>query len=231
MKNTIALFGLFLITASSCIKDEKTNSNTKETFKSATSNNKYAKVQYESPTPVKNTDVLLYPLRLAQDLESYKREVESNYWNLVFYNVISGTRDLLTSEKVLINNYQIGDSEKGPDNPPSLSDQFIYYDVTDLDDDGDKKLTPKDSRKLYLSSLYGKSFKSIIPKNYRLMSWKLDSKHNLILINLIKGFPNEESESKNEIEYFIYDLKTEKLKAVFDQKFKNDIQKLAEKVL
>lgn len=233
MKNkvSIPLLALFLIIASACTEDQKTISTIKESVgKTSTSQQE---VQYGSAIIVKNTDILIYPLSLnRKDEDSYEREVKSNQWNFIFYNVISGTRDFLTREKVIINSFQIGDSEQGAGNQPKLSDQFIYYDINDVDTDGDKKLTRKDAHKLYLSTLAGKSFIRITPKNYKLKSWKLDTKHDLILLDLIKDLNGDKkSDYQQEAEYFTYNLKTGVLNAVFDQKLKDEIKNLAKKVL
>ncbi|MFW0718824.1 hypothetical protein [Pedobacter sp. N23S346] len=229
---SIPLLGLFLIiVASACTEDQKTISTTKES--TGTTSTSQPEVQYGPAIIVKNTDVLIYPLSLnGEEEDSYEREVKSNHWNFIFYNVISGTRDFLTREKVIINSFQIGDSEKGTGNQPTLSDQFIYYDINDADTDGDKKLTRKDASKLYLSTLTGKSFIRITPKNYKLKSWTLDNKHDLILLDLIKDLNGDKkSDHQREADYFTYNLKTGVLKAVFDQKLKDEIKNLAKKVL
>lgn len=139
---------------------------------------------------------------------------------------------MLTKEKIIINHFSIGNSENSPNSKNTLSDQFIYYNITDSDYDGDKKLTPKDPEKLYLSNLQGKSFTRISPNNYNLSSWKIDEKHDLILMDLIKDSNGDkEFNEKDEVEYFVYNLKTGVLKAVFDQKIKDEIKNLAKKVL
>ncbi|GGE45060.1 hypothetical protein EV200_104527 [Pedobacter psychrotolerans] len=229
---SIALLSLLLIVvASACNEDEKTISTTKAS--AGTTNVNQPEVQYGLPIMVKNTDILMYPLSLnSKDQDSDKREVKSIHWNFIFYNVISGTKDFLTREKLIINSFQIGDSEKGTSNQPTLSDQFIYYDINDADTDGDKKLTSKDANKLYFSTLGGKSFIRITPNNYTLSGWTLDNKHDLILLNLIKNVSGDKkSNHLPEVEYFTYNLKTGILKAVFDQKLKHEIENLAKKVL
>jgi hypothetical protein len=231
MKKTISITLLsFTILASSCTEESKTIS-TDETSNIQTKSQ--PKIQYDSPIIIGKTDILLYPLRLNDgDYESYKRDVNSNHWNLIFHNVISGKSELLTKEKVIINSFNIGHSENSPNNQNTLSDQFIYYNITDSDYDGNKKLTDKDPRKLYLSNLEGKSFIRISPNNYDLSSWKIDDKHDLILMDLIKDTNGDkEFNDKDEVEYFTYNLKTGSLKAVFDKNFEDEIKKLAKKVL
>ncbi|TCD26253.1 hypothetical protein EZ456_14675 [Pedobacter psychrodurus] len=221
----------FIILASACTEESKTIS-TDETSNTPTKGQ--PKVQYDSPIIVNKTDIILYPLRLNADdnHDSYKREANVNHWNLIFYDIISGKSELLTKEKININSFNIGHSENVPNNQTTLSDQFIYYNITDSDYDGDKKLTAKDPNKLYLSKLDGKSFTRISPNNYNLNSWKIDDKHDLILMDLIKDSNGDkEFNDKDEVEYFIYNLKTRTFKAVFDQKFKDEIKNLAKKVL
>ncbi|WP_431292160.1 hypothetical protein [Pedobacter sp. P26] len=227
---TTTLLGLIIL-ASACTEDSKTISTDVTTNTQIKSQ---PKVQYGSPIIIHKTDILLYPLKLNDndDNESYKREVSTNHWNLIFYNIISGKSELLTNAKMIINSFSIGHSENPNNRQTTLSDQFIYYDITDSDNDGDKKLTPKDPKKLYLSNLQGKSFTRISPNNYDLSSWKIDDKHDLILMDLIKDSNGDkEFNDKDEVEYFVYNLKTGVLKAVFDQKIKDEIKNLAKKVL
>jgi hypothetical protein len=231
MKKVIStvLLGIIIL-ASSCTNESKSLS-TDETNNTQT--NKQLKVQYDSPILISKTDIVLYPLKLNDDdYDSYKREASANHWNLIFYNIISGKSELLTKEKMIINSFNIGHSENAPNRQATLSNQFIYYNITDSDYDGDKKLTSKDPNKLYLSNLEGKSFIRISPNNYNLSSWKIDDKHDLILMDLIKDSNGDkEFNDKDEVEYLVYNLKTRSLKAVFDQKFKDEVKNLAKNVL
>lgn len=228
MKKAISITVLsFTLLTSSCTEEAKSISTDE---KSNIQTKSQPKIQYDSPIIIGKTDIVIYPLRLnGGDYESYKRDVNSNYWNLIFHNVISGKSELLTKEKVIINSFDIGHAKN---NQNTLSDQFIYYTITDLDYDGNKKLTDKDPNKLYLSTLDGKSFIRISPNNYDLYSWKIDDKHDLILMDLIKDTnKDKEFNEKDEIEYFTYNLKTGVLKSVFDQNFKEEIENLAKRVL
>ncbi|WP_316827754.1 hypothetical protein [Pedobacter miscanthi] len=232
MKKTIstALSGIIIL-ATACNEESKTIS----TNQTSTTVTKYQpKVQYGSPIIVNKTNILLYPLKLNRndDSDSYKREANTNHWNFIFYNITSGKSELLTKERIIINSFNIGNAEKGSNHQATLSDQFIYYNITDSDYDGDQKLTSKDPHKLYLSNLEGKSFTRISPNNYNLGSWEIDDQHDLILMDLIKDVNGDkEFNEKDEVEYFIYNLKTGIIKAVFDQKFKDEVKNLAKKVL
>lgn len=231
MKNKISISLLGIVAfLSACTEENKTISTNKTNNVETKSQ---PKVIYDSPVIVNLTDMLLYPLKLSEDdNESYKRDPSISYWNIIFYNINSAKSELLTKEKIIINTFQIGNSENDRNNQPYLSDQFIYYNITDTDYDGDKKLTAKDPGKLYLSTLEGKSFMSVSPNNYDLKNWKIDDKHNLILMDLIKDSNGDkEFNEKDEVEYFIYNLKTGHLKAVFDQNLKDEIKILAKKVL
>ncbi|MNR08461.1 hypothetical protein D3C85_1246190 [compost metagenome] len=42
---------------------------------------------------------------------------------------------------------------------------------------------------------------------------------------------DKEFNGEDEVEYFVYNLKTKTLKEVFDQKFKDEVKNLAKKVL
>jgi hypothetical protein len=231
MKKVISTVILGVITLVSACTNESKSLSTDETNNTQTK--KQPKVQYDSPILISKTDIVLYPLKLNDDdYDSYKREASANYWNLIFYNIISGKSELLTKEKMIINSFNIGHSENAHNRQATLSNQFIYYNITDSDYNGDKKLTSKDPNKLYLSNLEGKSFTRISPNNYNLSSWKIDDKHDLILMDLIKDSNGDkEFNDKDEVEYLVYNLKTRSLKAVFDQKFKDEVKNLAKNVL
>lgn len=231
MKRTTSITLLsFTILVSSCTEESKTIS-MDETSNIQTKSQ--PKIQYDSPIIIAKTDILLYPLRLNDgDYQSYKRDVNPNHWNMIFHNIISGKSELLTKEKIIINTFSIGNLENRPNSQATLSDQFIYYDITDSDHDGDKKLTSNDLKKLYISNLEGKSFTRISPNNYNLRTWKIDDKHDSILMDLVKDSNGDKKfDDNDEVEYFIYNLKTGVLKAVFDKKFKDEIKILAKKVL
>ncbi|WP_231460098.1 MULTISPECIES: hypothetical protein [unclassified Pedobacter] len=183
---------------------------------------------------ISNTDIIIYPLRLNKgNYTDYSRNTGANYWNIIFNNVITGKSDLLTHKKILINHFKIGNNENQSLNRSLLSNQFIYYEITDSDSDGDKKLTSKDLNKLFISNLEGKAFTQISPKNYSVHSWKIDSDHNLILLDLIKDTNGDkEFNDKDEIEYFVYNLKTGvSAKPVFEDAFKTEVKALAKKIL
>ncbi|WP_293306992.1 hypothetical protein [Pedobacter sp. UBA5917] len=231
MKKTIsiALLGSFILIAA-CTEESKTISTGE--INSVEPKNQQ-EVQYGSPVIIKGTDFALYPLKLneSDDSDSYKREAVNNYWNMIFYNTLSGKSELLTKERLVINSFNIGNSENRSNNKNNLSDQFIYYSVTDSDNDGDKKLTTKDPHKFYISKLDGTAFTRITPYNYHLSNWKIDDQHNLIFIDLIKDSNGDKKFNEaDEVEYFVYNLKTEAFKVVFDQGLKDEVKNLAKKI-
>ncbi|TCD10600.1 hypothetical protein EZ449_09655 [Pedobacter frigidisoli] len=222
---------LLVVLISACSNDNKTISTTEK----ITSKVKYEpKIKYSSSIIIDNTDMVMYPLNLNDgDNDSYIRSAEANYWNLIFYNVNSGKSELLTYKKLIINSFKIGHNESGANSSASFSDQFIYYEIINSDYNGDKKLTGNDPKKLFISNLQGKSFHQISPKNYSIYTWKIDNKHDLILMNLIKDSNGDkEFNEKDDVEYFIYNLKAgNPAKPIFDDAFKKGLRALAKKVL
>lgn len=189
---------------------------------------------HSSSIIISSTDIIIYPLSLnKENYKDYGRNTEANYWNIIFNNVVTGKSDLLTRKKILINDFKIRNYENRPLNVNTLSDKFIYYEITDSDSDGDKKLTSKDLNKLFISNLEGKSFTQISLENYSVHSWKIDSDHNLVLMDLIKDTNGDkEFNDKDDIEYFIYNLKTgASAKPVFEDAFKTEVKTLAKKIL
>ncbi|MFC4141725.1 hypothetical protein [Pedobacter mendelii] len=225
-------FTCLIILISACNDDSKTIS-IDET--KTVEINTEPKIKYATSIIIGKNDVILYPLNLNDgEYDSYKsRSGETNYWNLIFYNVNTGKSELLTKDKLVINSFRIGNTENGPNNSATLSDSFIYYEITNSDFDADKKLTSKDPKKLFISNLEGKSFIQLSPENFSLLNWKIDVKHDLILMDLIKDDNGDkEFNEKDEVEYFIYNLKSgTAAKPILDKAFKKEVTELAKKVL
>ncbi|RZL21144.1 MAG: hypothetical protein EOO96_24460 [Pedobacter sp.] len=218
----------------SCSNQERTISTEVDNPSGTSEEPKAPKVKYSSSIIIENKDLIIYPLQLNDgQSDSYKRDGGINYWNLAFYNVISGKSELLTREKLIINSFNVSNPDKNPNQSALLTNNFIYYEVTNADFDGDKKLTSADPRTLFLSSLEGKTFVQISPENYSIQNWKLDEKHDLILMDLIKDTNGDKIfDDKDELDYFVYNLKSRApAKPVFDKAFKNEVKELAKKVL
>lgn len=232
MKQTICLSLLALTIFSLACSNTNKSISTAETVN--TESSVETQVKYSSSIIIQNNDMIIYPLNLnTEKYDSYIRGGETNYWNLVFHNVVSGKSELLTHKKLIINRFNIGASDKNPSQFSILSNSYIYYEIIDSDFDDDKKLTSKDPQKLFISNLEGKSFTQISPENYALYNWKIDTKHDLILMDLIKDTNGDKVfDEKDEVDYFVYNLKTgAPAKSVFDATFKKEVKELAEKVL
>ena len=232
MKKTISGIALAItLLTLACSNGDKTISTVESTKNEDTVD---IKMPHSSSIIISNTDIIIYPLSLNKgNYKDYSRSTEANYWNIIFNNVVTGKSDLLTRKKILINDFKIGNYENRPLNVNTLSDQFIYYEITDSDSNGDKKLTSKDLKKLFISNLEGKSFTQISPENYSVHSWKIDSDHNLLLMDLIKDTNGDkEFNDKDDIEYFVYNLKTgASAMPVFTDAFKKEVKALAKKIL
>ncbi|RZL24818.1 MULTISPECIES: hypothetical protein [Pedobacter] len=226
----ISLFALtvFLLSCSSTDKSISTEE------KASTESSFETHIKYSSSIIINSNDIIIYPLNLnTEKFESYSRGGKTNYWNLVFHNVVSGKSELLTNKKLIISKFNIGSSDQNSNQSSILSNSYIYYEVINSDFDGDKKLTSKDPHKLFISSLEGKSFTQISPENYAVYTWKIDTKHDLIFMDLIKDTNGDKVfDDKDEVDYFVYNLKTRApAKPVFDTAFKKEVKALAKKVL
>jgi len=231
MKKIISIITIgFLLSATACTKRRSTIASSENPVTEIQSK---AKIEFSTSIVISSTDVIMFPLNLnGEKYESYERGGGLSYWNIVFHNVTTGKNELLTRNKLIISNIQIGNQKKVYNQPLLLSDQFIYYEVTNADFDGDKQLTLKDPRKLFISGLDGQSFIQISPEKHSISSWKIDEKHNLILMNALRDTNNnEEFDGKDEVEYFTYNLKTATIDPVFDEAFKQKLSELAKKVL
>lgn len=229
-KPIFAITTSLLLSILSCTEKSKTIS-TDETVTTKTET--ITKIEYASPIIIDNSDIILYPLNLNHDNDnSYNsRSSGANYWNMIFYNAKSGKSELLTKEKLVINSFNIGNMENGEHVSAVFTDSLIYYEITNSDFDGDKSLTPKDPKNLFISKLDGKSFTQVSPQEYNLINWKIDVKHDLILMDLQNDLNGDKAfNEKDEIVHFIYNLKTgAAAKPVFSDVFKKEIKELAKK--
>jgi len=231
MKNIISIITIgLLLSATACTKRRSTIASSENPV---TEIHSKAKIEFSTSIVISSTDVIMFPLNLnGEKYDSYERGGGLSYWNIVFHNITTGKNELLTRNKLIISNIQIGNQKKVYNQPLLLSDRFIYYEVTNSDFDGDKQLTLKDPRKLFISGLDGRSFIQISPEKHSISSWKIDEKHDLILMNALRDTDNnEEFDGKDEVEYFTYNLKTATIDPVFDEAFKQKLSELAKKVL
>lgn len=232
MKKIISIITISIIViVTGCLK----KSNTISSIEEPEAETQYKpKIKFGSSIIVGGTDVIIFPLNLNEDkYERYNRGGSGlSYWNIVFHNITTGKNELLTRNKLIISSIQVGNQKTAHSQPLSLSDRLIYYEVTNSDFDGDKRLTLKDPRKLFISGLDGQSFTQISPENYSIYSWKIDDTHDLILMTALRDTDNnKEFDGKDEMEYFTYNLKTVNMEPVFDEAFKQKLNELAKKVL
>lgn len=193
-----------------------------------------SKISFSQSIIMDGTDTIIYPLNLNIGNDgSYDRSVGNTYWNLAFYNVISRKSELLTNKKLVINTFNVCNREHTANYPASVANQFIFYEITNDDFDGDKKLTSKDPKKLFISNLGGKFFIQISPENYAINNWKIDEAHNLVLMDVLKDTNGDKIfNEKDLMDHFVYDLKKQvPAQPVFDDAFKKQLKNLAKKVL
>lgn len=144
---------------------------------------------FANALPVDSSAWVIYPLvfeRRTEDggsLSSYKsyRGETTSYWNLVFYNVETGVRRLVTNDKRLLiytintgsslysSSSNIGHSEENI----HIFNNYIFYTVVANDRNADGLLNEKDPNYLFVSGKDGSGFRQLSPDNYNITTWQV----------------------------------------------------------
>ena len=236
MKNHIFTL-LFAIILLSCNKNnEKSIENkTINDFKQSSAIESL-KLDFTQPTLIDNSIYVMYPLAIRSDGESRGSYSggESSYWNIIFYNTVTGESHLLEEKrKILIHSF----FSKRAENPSPISsdsfveylengsdniDKYIIYSATILDYNNDGKLDSQDPRYLFISDKAGKNFKQISPDNIDVQNFIKIDNGNKILIQSTKDINNNKKFDKDdETIPMIYDFNSKEYsKEIFDNNFK-----------
>ena len=191
-----------------------------------------------NPTVIDSSNWVLYPL-VYNEFEVTDKGFESSsyrgqhaFWNVLFYNTeTKQTRLLSDSLKMLINSISPNSGTVNHSGQrTSKNERLIFYSITTTDFNEDQEINSKDPKYLFISDLSGNDFKQISPDNFNLIYWKTINRTNKILIQARRDSNNDKSYTiEDEVVSFVYDLKGEKLKEVFDASINLKTKKLLEK--
>ncbi|MCH2230029.1 MAG: hypothetical protein MK105_06765 [Crocinitomicaceae bacterium] len=192
------------------------------------------KFEYESPIVIDSSDHILIPIstellerRKTYSKDGYYSDDYPRYWNILFYNSLTGEERLLTENKVRISQiHTIGNEYDGRS---KILNKKVLFEIGDLDYNKDSKLNAQDPEYLFCSEIDGTNLTRISPKNEDLQFFRVIPKTNQILIRTIRDTEqdsifNREDEStwyKAELVNQVW-----KLEEIIDSTGRNKIENL-----
>ncbi|HMI05360.1 MAG TPA: hypothetical protein VK541_22920 [Pedobacter sp.] len=181
--------------------------------------NKTLASKFGEAIPLDSTTSVMYPLTLStsgkddEGLKSYSsRESEGPYWNIAFHDTKTGVSNLLNfPTPIRINSFQ------------KLKDMIIYN-VTVNDYNLDGQLDHKDPSYLFTSTLSGKQFKQITPKNMDVNNFKTGSTLTILIQATTDSNGDQKFGEEDDVIPLIFDIqKGDVAKEVFNPAFKAGI--------
>lgn len=155
------------------------------------------KFQYENPIVLDSSNHILIPIstELLKRKTSYSKEgYYSNdfprYWNVLFYNRLTGKINLLTQKKFRISEIKAKKNNKEFEEQDVLNGKILYT-ISDVDFNNDGKLNGKDPEFLFVSELDGSRLVRISPKNEDLVHYEIIQKSKEILIETRRDSNND----------------------------------------
>lgn len=171
------------------------------------------KFKYESPIILKNTTQVLIPIstellerRSKFSRDGYQTDDYPRYWNVLFYNRLTGVNNLLTEEKIRIS--QIYANEDEYEGRKNIMKNKVLYQISNIDFNKDGKLNGQDPEFLFTSEIDGTKFKRISPVHEDLQYFEVISESDEILIKTLRD-TNQDLIFDREDESIWYSLKME----------------------
>jgi hypothetical protein len=184
----------FVLTIISCQKKDKTagsvdmNSLTVEQIDSVLTEFKF---EYENPIVLDSSDFVLMPIsteflekRTSFSKDGYSDQYFPRFWNILFYNRITGESRFLSKNKIRISNIETNNREQeyGGSHNKSYKGKILYS-IGDIDYNQDNKLNGTDPDFLFVSDLNGKNLIRISPMNEDLNYYEVIPNSNQIILN------------------------------------------------
>ena len=203
-------------------------------------NNKNLNVRLLAAEEIDSSGILMFPLQ-AENKErgsgsfgsyDYKEIPYNSFWNIVFYNSLSGEYHLLSEQKMLILKYAAGGSSDGEHRLKGTRfDKSIFYEMITTDHNGDKLFDSNDPQYLFMSDNQGYHLKQLSPVGLTLSSWSYIKGSSRIVMRLIKDSDNNKKfEDSDELLAYEYDLvKDSAAREIFPAAFKNRLKILFDK--
>lgn len=229
MKKPFYFLIIFSIISCSENKKEKTilteNTNTENTELS---------IETSQISEIDSSGILMMPLSIASTTEDSKfsGSLESRkgnlLWNIVFYNTKTSEKYLLSSNKILISNY---DSEYGYSSDPNpetsinrnSSKKYIFYRIRNTDSNKNGILDSEDPEYLFFTERNGKNLKQISKPLTHLTNWTFVESSKKVIFNAIEDKNKDGKwDEKDEIVTYEYQLTSERMSVeIYPQNFKN----------
>lgn len=211
---------LFIVSLISVISCSNSNEETFET-KQDTSDSKIKNLRVETniSTEIDSSGIMMFPLRIGSTVDesrisgSFKSEKNDSYWNIIFYNTSTKQKHILSSKKMLINDFNsdyVYSSSSSSSNFEKNIDinsakKIIFYNIITEDYNLDKKLNFDDPEYLFYTDKFGKNLTQISPRNASVIDWKYIKKSNKVIFNVYKDSNNDkifnEKDQKISMEY------------------------------
>ncbi|MBC7935711.1 MAG: hypothetical protein H7Y86_10215 [Rhizobacter sp.] len=239
MVRTNILKGLFFFSVISCTEkkrdaDAHVPGNITDT--AAILNNKNLSVRLSEAAEIDSSGVVLFPLQVEEKegrnsygsgSVSYKDIPYNSYWNIAFYNSLSGEYHLLSEQKMLILKYGASDyaaTNSGVDNKSVKGS--IFYEIVTIDHNMDKVYNSEDPIYLYMSDTKGYNLKQLSPVGLSLSSWHSIKGSNKIIMRVIKDSDNNKKFERNDevLAYEVDLLKDSVAKEIFSTEFTNKLK-------
>jgi len=229
MKTFISIFTLILIFSCSRPKDriqivEDSNLSQKQIDSVLNEYNfEYARLQF-----LDSTNYALLPIsterprgssRLNKD--SYEADSYPQYWNFIFYNVVTKETKLLTNEKMRISHFVANLKEVGP-----LLSKSILYKIADTDYNNDSRLTYGDPEQLFISGTDGKNLKRLSPLDEHLKEFFIVPNTDMIIVKTLRDANKDfDFDKRDEIIWYNIDLNSNKVPTeILNEKLRKEIE-------
>ena len=141
--------------------------------------------QYENPILIDSTNQLIIPVstELLDRRKKFSNRGHSSkdfprYWNVFFYNKLTGDQRLLTKSKISISRINANRAK----NESQMMKTKIFYEITEVDYNQDGKLNNKDPEYLFSSDIDGQNLSQISPDKENLEYYNVMPNSNQILL-------------------------------------------------
>lgn len=188
--------------------------------------------QYEQPILLDSTNQILIPVstellerRNKFSKDGYYSNDFPRYWNVIFYDKVSGLTQLLTKEKTRISNIYANREKK----ENKMMKGKILYELTQTDYNADGRLNNVDPESLFASDLNGNNLTQISPNNEDLKYFDVLPNSSQIVLRTLRD-TNQDSIFNREDESILYkaELKVNEweLSELIDSSKRNEIENL-----
>lgn len=179
---------------------------------------------------VDSSDYVLYPLILENQVDVLRiknsdDEDLKNYWNIIFYNQLSGERHLLDEKRKMVITPLTKSGPQAMKLQP-IEDRLFYL-ITIKDFNNDGYLNSEDPKYLFVSDLNGRNFGQISPDNLNVTRWQYVPDSKKIFMHTIRDSNNDqEFKNDDEIIPLVYEIGSIGFaKEVFSREYKKEVKK------